>query len=81
LRRLFFATMVATMALAAPAFADEDSVDTADGSIAVMSSGNVYQSTDGSDLGSWEGDEVTITDNGTMVNHDTGDEADVEQIN
>ena len=78
MRKLLLA--LAIVALAAPAYADEDTVETADGSIAVMSSGSVYQANDGTDFSSWEGDDVTITGGGRMIDHDSGDTADVDQI-
>ena len=80
--RTWIIAAVAVLALSSSAFADEDSVDTGDGSIAVMGSGEVYQSNDGTDFGSWEGDDVTITSDGsTMIDHSTGEKADVDQIN
>ena len=81
MKTMVYAALFASIAFTVPAFAEEDAVSTADGSLAVMESGSTYQSTDGTDMSSWEGDDVTITNNGKMVNHSTGETADVEQVN
>lgn len=44
-----------------------------------MTSGEVYQSYDDIDLSTWDDADVTITNDGKMVNRSPGESADVEE--
>ena len=81
MRRLILLAAVLA-ALSAPAMAEDDSgtvtnVST-DGDVMTLSSGHSWQTTDGSDLTSWLGDDVTVG-GGTALDTDSGDTADVEE--
>ena len=75
-------TLLASAAIlalcATAAFADEDTVSTVseDGDVAIMLSGEVWQCRDGSTFTGWENDDVTITDGGRIIDHDSGDTCD-----
>ena len=79
--KLLLATTAAILMMAATARAEDDTVDTVsnNGDYAIMGSGSVYHSTDGTDFTGWQGDDVVI-DGDQMIDTDSGDQADVEQV-
>jgi len=81
MRKILIATVLLAMT-AVHAWAEDDTIDDANGDVAIMGSGSTYQSTDGTQFDGWQGDDVTISDdNSKMFDHSSGESADVEQLN